>query len=194
MFFADGALLGLSRQSLKLLNLSLGFFDLWNKLFGFALSFERLNLILTNTLLSLHGIMLDFTNGHFLDGLLLWCFMWIDDGLGVSLRLSLLLQQFLLLLLQFLNVVHLFGQFNFDNVRCINISLKQPEIILFFIDQLLALLDVGLQLRDMFLGIGKYVVEFGLGSGPLILLLDDFLQLLDMCLMLLKCLLALINV
>jgi len=58
--------------------------------------------------------------------------------------------------------------------------------VLFFVNQILALLNVGLQLCDMFLSIGKYIVEFGLGGRPLILLLNDFLQLLDMCLVLLK--------
>jgi len=89
--------------------LCLSFFDLWDKLFGFILCFDRLNLLLANILFSLDSIVLDFINGHFLDGLLLWCFLWIDDRLGRGLCLSLLLQQFLLLLLQFLHIVHLFS-------------------------------------------------------------------------------------
>jgi len=59
--------------------------------------------------------------------------------------------------------------------------LKLAQGLLFLINQLLALLEVGLQIGDMLLCVGEDIVEFSLGSGPLILLLDHFLELLDVC-------------
>lgn len=67
LLFADGALRSLSSQRLKFLHLKLCFFHLRKKLFGFALCFERLKLILTNILFSLDCLVLDFADGHILD-------------------------------------------------------------------------------------------------------------------------------
>lgn len=107
LFFAGGALRSLSGQRLKFLNLQLGSLHLREKLFGLALGFERLHFILTNTLFSLNSLVLDFANGHFLDWLLRWCCVRICLSHGGSFRLSLLLQQLLLFLLQFLHIVDL---------------------------------------------------------------------------------------
>lgn len=96
--------------------------------------------------------MFDFFNSNFLNWLLLRFLGWL------------LLRQFLCLLLFFF-IFHDFFSLvveccllDVGDVCCVDVDLKLPQTFFFFIDQLLAFLDMSFKIGDVLLGVDKYVI------------------------------------